>query len=767
MRTTSPFIVSFKDVDHDDIALVGGKGANLGEMTKAGFPVPPGFIVTSAAYEHFLGENKLQRKIKTMLAGLDIQNTVKLTRVSRDIRSLINHTAIPDTLATSIMKSYLVLGRNVLVAVRSSATAEDLPGASFAGQQETFLNVSGEANVIDKVRDAWSSLFTPRAIFYREQKKFDHFRVGIAIPIQRMVQSDVSGVMFTINPVTNDKSVVVIEAIWGLGELIVQGSVTPDHYEVLKRTMTIQAKQIERQLKLMRRKTSDHLVVNEIRSVARDKQQIQKLPDRFVVDLARLGVQLQEHYFFPQDAEWALENGELFLVQTRPITTIGDVEEASLAAPGASATKGLTKIITGQPASPGLASGPAIVIKSVKEIAKVKKGDVLVMSMTTPDFVPAMKKAVAIVTDQGGQTSHAAIVSRELGVPCVVGTERGTRLIKQGHIITVNGSSGDVFRGSFHVSARVRAVLPTTRDDVEASSLETATKLYVNLAEPELAERVAAEPVDGVGLLRAEFMMAEIGIHPKKAIAQKKSKEYVGKLADGLMKFADAFFPRPVIYRASDFRTNEYRNLSGGDTFEPHEENPMLGFRGAFRYIKDPDVFELELAAILHAREHRSNLHLMIPFVRSVDELRKVKRIVYAAHLERSSSFHFYMMTELPVNVILIDEFIDVGIDGISIGSNDLTMLTLGTDRDNETIASEYSELNPAVLWSLKRLIRSANKHKIASSICGQAPSVYPELTEQLVSWGITSISVAPDRIGVTRKLIYEAERKRVSKDNN
>lgn len=761
-----PFIVSFSDVDRDDIELVGGKGANLGEMTKAGFPVPQGFIVTSATYDHFLEENKLKQRIKAMMNGLDIQNTVKLTRVSKEIRALINHSPIPDKLATTIMKAYLALGRNVLVAVRSSATAEDLPGASFAGQQETFLNVSGEANVIDKVRDAWSSLFTPRAIFYREQKHFDHFKVGIAVPIQKMIQSDVSGVMFTINPVTNDKSVVVIEAIWGLGELIVQGSVTPDHYEVLKRTQAIQTKQVERQLKLMRRRHTDHRAENEIISVPRDKQHIQKLSDHHIIQLAELGVKLQEHYFFPQDAEWALENGKLFLVQTRPITTIGDVEEASLAAPGASATKGLEKILNGQPASPGLASGHAIIVRSVKEIAKVKKGDVLVMSMTTPDFVPAMKKAVGIVTDQGGQTSHAAIVSRELGVPCVVGTERATHVIKTGNVLTVNGSTGDVFRGSFHATTRVRAVLPATRDELDASTLETATKLYVNLAEPELAERVAAELVDGVGLLRAEFMMAQIGIHPKKAIKERKSREYARQLADGLQKFADAFFPRPVIYRTSDFRTNEYRNLAGGDRFEPHEENPMLGFRGAFRYIKDPEVLELELAAIKKAREHRTNLHLMVPFVRSVDELKQVKRIVYAAGLERTSSFHLFMMAELPVNVILIDDFIEVGIDGLSIGSNDLTMLTLGTDRDNETIASEYSEMNPAVLWSLKRLIQSANKHKIASSICGQAPSVYPELTEQLVAWGITSISVAPDRIGVTRKLIYEAERKHINKSN-
>lgn len=764
--------MSFKDVGREDVALVGGKGANLGEMTKAGFPVPPGFIVTSHAYYDFLDQNHLREQIKKILSTLDRNDTAKLTKTSREIRSLINHSPVPDKLARQIMNAYLSLGsEKTLVAVRSSATAEDLPDASFAGQQDTFLNVSGEANVMEKVRDAWSSLFTPRAIFYRTQKHFDHFKVGIAIPIQRMVQSESSGVMFTINPITNDKSVVVIEGIWGLGELIVQGSVTPDRWEVLKRNWEIVKRQTHTQNIMMTKSVTDHEIQNVLLKVPKTKRSVPKLSDNQVVQLAKIAVKLHQHYFFPQDSEWAIEKGKIFIVQTRPITTIAEMagKQAAGGVPAGAATKGLEKLVNGEPASPGLVSGPAKVITSVKEIGRVKAGDVLVMKMTSPDFVPAIRKAVAIVTDEGGQTSHAAIVSRELGIVCVVGTKLATKKLKTGMVITVNGSTGDVFKGAPIQSSKSifqQAPSPAVSASLPAlpADFKTATKLYVNLAEPDLAEKIAAENVDGVGLLRAEFMMAQIGVHPKKAIHDGKAREFTQELSQGLIKFAKAFSPRPVVYRATDFRTNEYRNLRGGEKYEPQEENPMIGFRGAFRYVSDPDVFELELAAIRHVREKYANIHLMIPFVRSVEELKEVKKLVYASGLKRSPSFHFWMMTELPVNVISIDEFLDVGIDGISVGTNDLTMLTLGVDRDNEHVASDYSELNPAVLWSLKRLITAAGRRRVTSSVCGQAPSLYPELSEKLVSWGITSVSVAPDRIDPTRELLYRAEKKLISK---
>lgn len=769
MSAPNSYCVWFKDVDRDDVPLVGGKGANLGEMTKAGFPVPQGFIVTSRAYYEFISHNHLRKKITDLLMGLDVSETTELTRVSEQIRKLINQSPVPEEVSGSILKAYDKLGLKTLVAVRSSATAEDLPDASFAGQQETYLNVVGEANLINHVRDAWSSLFTPRALFYRQQKGFDHFKVGIAVPIQRMVQSDISGVMFTINPINNDKSIVVIEAIFGLGELIVQGSVTPDHYEVLKRNLEIVTKQINGQHRQMLKTISDYEVTNKIVAVPSSKQKSQKLGDSLILEVAKLGMKLQEHYYFPQDVEWAVQRGKVFLTQTRPITTIDRITLTAIQSKDA--TKGLEKLLSGDPASPGLVSGPAKVIRSISDIHRVKPGDVLVMEMTTPDFVPAMKKTVAIVTDKGGQTSHAAIVSRELGITCVVGTQIATRKIRTGMVITVNGTTGEVFRGAVSQKADLQtedvASKPKPTNSVLLDTLKTATELYVNLAEPELAERVAAENVDGVGLLRAEFMIAQIGIHPKKAIKDRKSRAFITQLADGLGTFAGAFYPRPVVYRATDFRTNEYRNLKGGQAFEPQEPNPMLGFRGAFRYIKDASAFELELEAIKTVRSRFQNLHLMIPFVRSVAELLDVKKIIYSKGLRRGQSFHLWMMAELPVNVISIDEFIKAGIDGISIGSNDLTMLTLGTDRDNQSVTSEYNELDPAVLWSLNRLITAASAHGITSSICGQAPSLYPELTRSLVEWGITSISVAPDRISETRRLIYEAESRNISKNRH
>lgn len=762
----SPFVVWFKDVDKDDISSVGGKGANLGEMVKAGFPVPNGFVVTAGAYFYFLDKNNLKDKIKELIDRMDVHKSTSLQSASDQIRKLINLSPVPEDLARQIMLSYLKLGNNTPVAVRSSATAEDLPDASFAGQQETFLNVIGEANVVNRVRNAFASLFTPRAIFYRVEKKFDHFKVGIAVPVQKMIQSDTSGVMFTINPVNNDKSVVIVEAIWGLGELIVQGSVTPDHYEVLKRTHKIAVKQINRQAVKMVRNQKEAMVENLIQPVPAKLQKSQKISDKIIVEIAKLGMKLQEHYFFPQDSEWAVAKGKIYIIQTRPVTTIEAIKnQAGLEADGA-ATRGLVLIAKGSPASPGLMSGAARVIKSPKEISKVKQGEVLVTEMTTPDFVPAMKKVAAIVTDKGGQTSHAAIVSRELGITCVVGTGTGTKKIKNGEIITVNGKSGEVFKGALRQKERPK--LQMTNDKLQIAvnnrmpieKIKTATKIYVNLAEAELAEKIASENVDGVGLLRAEFMMAQIGVHPKKMIREGKSKEFIKTLAHEITRFAEAFYPRPVVYRATDFKTNEYRNLKGGDLYEPREENPLIGYRGAGRYVADPEVFELELKAIKEVRSKRNNLHLMIPFVRSVKELIEVKKLIYAGDLKRNATFQLWMMVELPVNVISFPDFIAAGIDGVSIGTNDLTMLILGTDRDNQEISRSYNEMDPAVLWALERVITLSAKANITCSVCGQAPSVYPELTENLVKWGITSISVTPDRIDATRRLVYEAENK-------
>lgn len=756
MTTTKANTIFFKDIDKHDIPLVGGKGANLGEMTQAGFPVPNGFAVTVAAYDAFLTENDLYTYITDEMKEVDVNDSTSLEKAANKIQKKLLVSEIPLQVAKDIFIAYRKLSgtfRNALVAVRSSATAEDLPGMSFAGQQATFLNVKGDANLLVFVRECWASLFTPRAIFYRAQNKIDTDKVRISVIVQKMVQSEVSGVMFSLDPVTNDKDRIIIESVWGLGEMIVQGSVVPDKYVVQKETFSILYKEISDQsIQLIKKgiKTYETDVPKKIR----DKQ---KISDDEIIKLAHLADKLQKHYFFPQDIEWAKEGKNLYIVQTRPVTTIK--EEGSKQSVSADGVKLSEKpILEGISASPGIGTGRVVILKSPKEINKISTGDVLVAPMTSPDYVPAMKKASAIITDQGGMTSHAAIVSRELGIPCVVGTKVATSTLKEGWIVSVDGKRGQIFMGS-KVMTHAEEV-----KEKDYSKLKTATRLYVNLAEPERIKEVSKLNVEGVGLLRAEFMIANIGIHPKEAIQNKKQDIFIEKLAKNLSDFCREFSPRPVTYRATDFKTNEYRSLSGGEKWEPQEANPMLGFRGAFRYISQPDVFNLELQAIKKVREKYKNLNLMIPFVRSPEELVKVRKIVASEGLFSDPSFKFWMMVEIPINVILIDKFIDVGIDGVSIGSNDLTMLVTGTDRDNAEVAQAFDERSPAVYWALRRVIRACNKRGVTTSICGQAPSTYEDMVKKLVSYGVTSMSVNPDAVNRVRGVIYNAERELVSR---
>lgn len=770
MKKDNRYIVWFNEVDKDDISLVGGKGANLGEMVNLGLPVPNGFIVSSKAYNDFIDENNLRPKIKEFLSKVDKDAPQSYLEASEKIKSQMIKSSIPKGISTEILKAYVKLSgifKQALVAVRSSATAEDLPTASFAGQQTTFLNIKGETQVVEKVKDCWASLFEARAIFYREEHKFDHFKVGIAVPIQKMVQSDTSGVMFTCDPVTGQKNQIIIEAIYGLGELIVQGEVIPDYYEVDRNSLKILKKIISKQpIQLIKAGT-----LNKKSAVPSSKQAKQKIFDRQIVELAKFGKKLHNHYYHPQDIEWSIERNNIYILQTRPVTTLKEEKEEKQKADLKKTIKLGELILEGQKASPGIATGRVLIINSAKEIGKVKKGDVLVTQMTTPDFVPAMKKVVAIVTDKGGQTSHAAIVSRELGLPCVVGTNDATKVLKKEQFITVDGTSGKIYRGGIKTSRKtIREVeLRKTGLISKESKLDlirTATKIYVNLADPTLAEDISKKNVDGVGLLRAEFMIAQIGKHPKKMIKEGKRKEFTDQLAEGIGIFCQKFYPRPVVYRTTDFKTNEYRNLIGGAEFEPNESNPMLGYRGARRYITQSDVFEMELSAIKKVRNKigLKNLWLMIPFVRTPEELIEVKKIVVSSGLSRSPTFQLWMMVEIPSNVILLEDFIKVGIDGVSIGSNDLTMLILGTDRDNSDVAEVFDERNKAVLWAIEKVIKICQKEKVTSSFCGQAPSQYRDLVESLVEWGITSISVNPDAIDRTREIVYEKERKIWSK---
>lgn len=775
---TKKQIVWFEEVDKEDVGLVGGKGANLGEMLRAHFPVPYGFIVTSHAYFDFIERNHLKNKITDCLSSVNYENQSDLKKASTTIKKMILQTDMPHELVKNIVSYYDILHSredkifntfhagssamtrlkdmydSPLVAVRSSATAEDLPTASFAGQQETYLNVRGENHLIQKIRECWASLFTERAIYYRHEQKFDHMKVGLATVVQRMVSSEKSGVAFSIDPVTNDKTVITIEAILGLGEYIVQGKVTPDHYEVDKKSLTIVKKELKIQLVQYIKKGQNNVEVK----LSKKQGEQEKVSDDEVVRIAQLVKAIEKHYYFPQDIEWAIQNDQVYIVQSRPITTIQS-QKSQVESQKSFEVSKKQLLLKGDPASPGIASGKPVIIRSPKEIHKIQKGNILVAPQTNPDYVPAMKKASAIVTEKGGRTSHAAIVSRELGLPAIVGASHALSVLRHEKIITVNGSTGEIFRGggfSNHIQNAENqrsTVNPHTH-------LRTITKIYVNLAEPEEATRISHMNVDGIGLVRAEFMIAQIGIHPKEIIKQKKEKIFIHHLTHNLLHFAKSMSPRPVIYRATDFKTNEYRNLKGGASYEPEEENPMIGFRGAARYILDAHVFAMEIEAIKEVRRRGyKNIHLMIPFIRTPDELIKIKNILKEYDLLDMPTFKLWIMVEVPSTVIMLEDFIKIGIDGISIGTNDLTMLLLGVDRDNSEIAHLYDERSPAVLWALQKIVKTAKKYGITSSICGQAASDYPDIVKQLVEWGITSLSVSPDAIDRTRLEVYEIEK--------
>lgn len=770
-------IVWFEEVGKEDVALVGGKGANLGEMTNAKLPIPYGFCVTSHAYYAFIEHAKLQHKIHDILGITNVEHQEELHTASSQIQKMILEADVPKEILHEIITYYgelpikeeqyfkkhvsmvsktlnvlKTMYKVPLVAVRSSATAEDLPDASFAGQQETYLNVQGETHLLKKVKECWASLFTERAIYYRQQKGFDHFKVGLSAVIQRMVQSEKSGIAFSIDPVTNDKNKIVIEAIYGLGEYIVQGKVTPDHYEVDKNSFVILKKQMNYQnLKMVR-----HGIGNREVHLNKAEGSKVKLSDEEIIKTAILVKEIENHYFFPQDIEWAIEGDRVFIVQSRPITTVSNKIST---AEGSIDTKGMKLLVSGAPASPGVGTGKVKVIFSPAEIDKIQKGDILVAPQTNPDYVPAMKRAAAIVTDKGGRTSHAAIVSRELGIPAVVGTENATKVLKNEMMVSVVGSIGEVYEGVVHEEKHKEIPQIDLRSLHHDMTSRTMTKVYINLAESQLAENFSKLDVDGVGLLRAEFMIADMGVHPKEYIRQGNQKQFITQLTRGLEKFVEPFAPRPVVYRATDFKSNEYRNLKGGHRYEPKEENPMIGYRGASRYIVDEDVFSLELQSIRNIWDKGyRNLHLMIPFIRAPHELIQIKEIISKFGLFEFPEFKLWIMVEVPSAAILLEEFCRLGIDGVSIGTNDLTMMILGVDRDSEKVAHIYDERNPAVMQTLKHIVTTCKENGITCSICGQAASDYPELVTELVQLGITSVSVNPDVAEKTRQMIHTIE---------
>jgi pyruvate,water dikinase len=742
----------FKELSKSDVGIAGGKGANLGEMTQAGLPVPPGFTITTPAYRRFTDATGVLDQIKELIQDLDVDDNAALLQAAEDAKHIVVAAEMPKDVAKLIADAYKKLctqeGQELYVAVRSSATAEDTAEASFAGMNETFLNVYGEKDVLEAVKKCWASLYGARVIFYRVKRGFDSWGMEMGVIVQKMVDADKAGVAFTQNPSTGAPNELIIEAAFGLADPVVAGQVSPDHYLVDKDTLSLLDKQIK--LKRFKRVRRDGRTVDI--KLPKKEGGRQVLTEDEIVGVAKVCRDIHNHYASGQDIEWAIEKEKIYIVQSRPITT--GLAEAM----GEVTAEQAEVLLRGLGAAPGRASGEVRILRSVDDGVRLKEGDVLVTVMTAPDWVPLMRKASAIVTDQGGMTCHAAIVSRELGIPAVVGTDTGTSTLEDGMLVTVDGRTGDIFAG------RLAAKKEEKAEAVVGRGLPvTATKVLVNLGEPSLAERVAEMPVDGIGLLRAEFMIIEAceGAHPRRFVEEHGSEMFIERMYKSLLTFARAFNPRPITYRTMDFRSNEFRDLQGGSAYEPTEANPMIGYRGSFRYVTEPDMFKLELEAVRRVRDDGfKNLHVMLPFVRTISEVRQLVRYIDEIGLFDDPFFDLWVMAEVPSVVYYMDQYQKLGVDGISIGSNDLTQLVLAIDRDSEVLAPLFNEMDEAVLDHIRQLLEKARELGMKSSICGQAPSVFPEYAGKLVEWGIDSISVNWDVIEQTIKNVASAEMK-------
>jgi pyruvate,water dikinase len=747
------FVEFFEELNKDDVAIAGGKGANLGELTQAGINVPPGFVITSQTYKQFINETEIFDEIMDILDVLDVNNNQELQQAARKIKNIIIETEVPNDIKTIIIEAYNALCRrigreNAIVAVRSSATAEDLPEASFAGQQDTYLNVKGEDELIKYVRKCWASLFEARAIFYREENNFDHSTVYIAVVVQEMVNAEKAGVMFTAHPSTGDEKI-LIEAAWGLGEAVVSGTVTPDTIWVDKENEEILDYQISEK-NIMFRKNPSTGKTEKI-PVPEDLKKKQVLNNDELAGLTKLGKIIQDHYDFPQDTEWAIEEDQIFMLQSRPITTLTTKAEAK-------ETEVERTIITkGLGASPGMASGTVKIIRNTDELDKILLGDILVTVMTTPDMVPAMKRANGIITDEGGVTCHAAIVSRELGIPSVVGTGDATKILKENSIVTLDGNKGIVYEGKIVESTQKGE--EAEKSTIVQQSILTVTEVKVNVSMPEAAKKASMTGADGVGLLRTEHMMLTTGVHPKKFIIEGREDELIKLLVENILKVADAFYPKTVWYRTLDAPTDEFKSLKGGEG-EPYEHNPMLGWRGIRRELDEPEILKAEYKAIkkLHEQGY-TNIGIMIPLVQHPDELKQAKKIAREVGLKPQKDIEFGIMVETPAAAMIIEDFIAEGLDFVSFGTNDLTQYTLAIDRNNENVADLYTEQHPAVLKLIERVIKECNKAGVKTSICGQAGSI-PSVVEKLVELGITSVSANTDAVATVREVVARVEKK-------
>jgi len=731
--------------------LLGGKGQHLTELVSIGMPVPEGFVVNTKAFESFLELNRIKEKIQQMSNSCDVEDTQKLLETSKRIKELIVSGEYPPSIKSEITQAYneISISRDIkipklldiispgrdyaIVAVRSSATSEDLPGASFAGQMASFLNVKGVTDLLDSVKKCWASLYEPRAIFYRAKQGFKH--ASIAVIVQRMVSSDKSGVIFTVNPSTNE-NVIIIEACWGLGESLVLGEVQPDSYVVSKDGKILEKKIGRKEIMRVRDPASDKTI--EL-SVTKEKREQQVLTDEEILGLAEHAMLIEKHYGNPQDIEFAIEREKIYIVQTRAVTTKAKFEEIKI-------TK--KSILKGLGVSPGVVTGIVRIVHGLEDIAKVQRGDILVTVQTGPDLVPTMSKSAAIITDTGGQTSHCAIVSREMGIPAIVGTQTATKSLEDGQLITVDAYHGLIYSGKVEVGRPTEAA--------PRKIFKTKTAVKVNVAFPQIPENIP-KISDGVGLLRIEHMIISSGFHPAKLIREGRKEDYIQILMDGIRPIAKAFYPKPVWVRTLDARSDEFRNLKGGEE-EIKEDNPMLGWHGIRRSLDEPELLKAEFEAIRRLYEEGlNNLHVMLPFVISVEEFRKAKEVAKDAGLPKNCKLG--IMVEVPSCALTIEDFCKEGIGFASIGSNDLCQTTLGIDRNNAKISQLFDEEHPAMLKLMELVVKTCNKYNVESSICGEAPSNRPEIVKFLVRNRISSISVNIDAIQKVKEIVGSIEK--------
>ncbi|MDI9617178.1 MAG: phosphoenolpyruvate synthase [Methanothrix sp.] len=740
-------VVWLEEVGKEDIPVVGGKGASLGEMINIGIPVPGGFAVTAQAFRQFIERAGIAKELFDSLK-VDVNNPEELLRAEARAKKIVMDAEVPKDIENAIKERYRELcereGEEVFVAVRSSATAEDLPDASFAGQQETYLNVRGADAVFEAVKKCWASLYGARAIFYRVEQGFEHEKVNLSAIVQKMVDSEKSGVMFSSQPSTGEP-LVVIEAAWGLGEAVVSGSVSPDNYVVDRTSKKIVHKMIAtKEIMIVRDPVTSKTVTVPVPPEKRDAQ---VLTESEILDLAKYAEILERHYGIPQDIEWGVQKNKIYILQSRPITTIAkSAAKAAAEAPGTARV-----LVTGLGASPGTATGTVRIISGVRDLEKIKDGDIMVTRMTMPDMVPAMRRAGAIVTDEGGMACHAAIVSRELGCPAVVGTKNATKVLRDGMVVTVDGTKGQVYEGKVAVAEEKKA-----QPVAVAYKPVTATEVKVNISEPTRAQAAAATMADGVGLLRIEHMILGLGKTPGYYIRSGRSEEYVNELVRNIKIVADAFYPKPVWVRTLDAPTDEFRAMEGGEN-EPIEHNPMLGWRGIRRDLTEVEHFRLEIRAFKKLHElGLTNVGIMLPMVQHVSELKRAKEIMVEEGLDLSR-IDVGIMVETPAAALTIEDFIEEGLDFISFGTNDLTQYTLAVDRNNENVAGLYSEMHPAVIKLIEYVVERCKKAGVKTSICGQAGS-YPEMARRLVEIGIDSISANIDAVAAVRETVARAE---------